>query len=630
MFSPARLRPLAVLSCLLLIIFGITCRFWNLKWDEGAHLHPDERFLTMTVPELKWPASVSEYFNSNESGLNPFNHKVDFFIYGQLPLTLCKAIAGRLPGANGAPSADNYDGILRVGRFLSALFDSGTLLLVFLLGRRLGNIMLGLLAAALLAVVPLHVQQSHFFTVDTFATFFLVATLYALCCVSVPTSTKSLEESDASPASRKIDWQNLFVAGLFFGAACACKISSLLFGAAILFWLLFTFGKGQRLRGLLAALLIFFFAFWTFRVLNPIAFRGAGGALTLWGFFDLAPARASFHGAKPVSFWLSFGEQAAISHGDIDPPWNWQWLGRANYIWPLRNLALWAVGWPLLLAGAGGIALTARRVWKKQNPAPAWPVMALWCLVVFGYYGAQYSKFSRYYLAMTPFLALLSAWFLLTIARRYRHPIALTCVASVPLLGILWCAAITSVYTRPHTRLEATRWIWANVPPGTRVATESNWDDRLPIGDVRGLVQLDLNLYEIEKDLNHSNPYRKRDNLLESLDQAEWIFSSSNRVRDTVPLAPQRWPLANEFYRALHAGELGFKLEKKFTSYPQLFGLKFPDDSMEEALTVYDHPHVMLWRKTPDWSRERAARILNKDLCDRADSRPLSEWLKKR
>ena len=56
-------------------------------------------------------------------------------------------------------------------RALTALFDVGTVLLTFLLGRRLYGVTVGLLAAALLAVTVMHVQLAHFFTSDPYLTF---------------------------------------------------------------------------------------------------------------------------------------------------------------------------------------------------------------------------------------------------------------------------------------------------------------------------------------------------------------------------------------------------------------------------------------------------------------------------
>ena len=62
------------------------------------------------------------------------------------------------------------------GRAVTALFGTATVLLVYLAGRRWG-VGLGLIAAALMAVMPSHVRESHFILTDTPMTFFVTATL---------------------------------------------------------------------------------------------------------------------------------------------------------------------------------------------------------------------------------------------------------------------------------------------------------------------------------------------------------------------------------------------------------------------------------------------------------------------
>jgi hypothetical protein len=64
------------------------------------------------------------------------------------------------------------------------------------------------------------------------------------------------------------------------------------------------------------------------------------------------------------------------------------------------------------------------------------------------------------------------------------------------------------------------------------------------------------------------------------------------------------------YYELLFAGELGFRLERVFTSYPRIGPFEIPDDAAEEALTVYDHPKVLVFRKTPGYAHARAASLL--------------------
>ena len=66
-----------------------------------------------------------------------------------------------------------------VGRTLSALADVGTVLLVFVLGRRLYSRNVGLLAAGLTALAVIHVQHSHFYRPETFTVLLTLACIWA-------------------------------------------------------------------------------------------------------------------------------------------------------------------------------------------------------------------------------------------------------------------------------------------------------------------------------------------------------------------------------------------------------------------------------------------------------------------
>ena len=78
-----------------------------------------------------------------------------------------------------------------------------------------------------------------------------------------------------------------------------------------------------------------------------------------------------------------------------------------------------------------------------------------------------------------------------------------------------------------------------------------------------------------------------------------------------------RFPMTIAYYNALFDGELGFERVAEFTSYPGLFGLTFPDQSAEEAFSVYDHPRVQIFKKTDRYSRQNAAVILGSVNWDR-------------
>src|SRR5205085_1034728 len=154
-------------------------------------------------------------------------------------------------------------------------------------------------------------------------------------------------------------------------------------------------------------------------------------------------------------------------------------------------------------------------------------------------------------------------------------------------------------YRRPMSRVEASRWIYRNIPVGATIATE-HWDDGLPLavdGAPRGAYPgIELHLYD-------DDTAAKRRTLVDQLAQTDYIILSSNRLYRSIPRTPWRYPMTRRYYELLFSGALGFRLERSFTSYPRLGPLEIPDDGAEEAFTVYDHPHVLIFKKTPAFSR---------------------------
>lgn len=549
-----------------LIALGIVCRFIGLNWDEGLQLHPDERFVVDLVGKIGWPSSLAQWFDSTRSPFNPANLENAHYVYGQWPLLIGKLAAL-------ATGKDNLGASLPLARSLSAVCDSFTVGLTFVVARRVLPRSWALFAAALVALAALHVQQSHFFTVDNFAAFWMLAAFWG--------GARWQEKGRARDA---------LLGGACLGVAMACKISAVFVAFPLLVLLMFGVGKHSFRRIIVGALGCVLMALFCFRAFQPMAFLGQ------WGFFDVRP---------DPRFWNDLASQAGITNGTADVPFNVQWVGRAPWLFSLRNLGFWGYGWGLLVSGALGIIFVLRNARERDENTPILLGSALFCLILFGVQGATFSKFTRYFLPMTPFMALLAAYAWQKLANR-----AAWLRVGPPLVAgftALWCVAVTSVYTRPHTRLEASRWIVANIASGTRTINETPWDESLPLGwapsGTGGLQSQLLGSYD-------ADTIEKREHIIKLLNESEWIFLSSGRSWQNIPRWYGKWPMTSRFYYALWNGELGFEIAREFTSYPQLGPLQFPDDDAEEALSVYDHPRVVLWKKGPNYSAARARAIL--------------------
>ena len=195
-----------------------------------------------------------------------------------------------------------------------------------------------------------------------------------------------------------------------------------------------------------------------------------------------------------------------------------------------------------------------------------------WVPLLFFFHSVQFVSTVRYFLPIVPVLALATAW--LCAQAPMGHRTRRVVLGSIVLATAVWAIAFTAVYRRPHSRVEASTWIYENVPAGATIFTE-HWDDALllPIGGdtPASYEHVELKLYDEENE-------NKRRELIAALDAADVIVLSSNRLYRSIPRVPWKYPLGRRYYELLFAGDLGFRLERAFTSYPRIGGVEIPDD----------------------------------------------------
>ncbi len=587
-----RSRTMVQIGLAIILLLAAGFRFFGLNWDDGHHLHPDERFLTMVTTAVKWPASVGEYLDEPRSPLNPRNVGFNFFGYGALPVGIVKGLA-LLTGL------DNYDRTILVGRVVSAFFDLGTIVLLFFMAKALyRDNRIGLLAALLYAGAVAAIQHSHFYVVDPFANFFITATLLFLAKFQVDGRIR-----------------NCLLSGAALGLAMASKIPAgvlvpLALVVAVQRAIWQTRRSQQPLRSSLqleSSLLRFAIccmaALVTFRLAEPDAFRGS----ELWGV--LLSDR-----------WLAnMREVVRMSNGEIDWPPGHQWTGRIPLLFPWINMSLWGTGPPLGIVGWAGWAAAVWRMIVRREAKHLIPTV--WVAGVFLVQGTQWNMTMRYFLPAYGCTILLGAWLMirwsdLAKRRAKRGPQPLIWRLLVPhavtaglIIGtFLWAAAFSRIYARPHTRVQASEWIYANIPAGSSLGNE-HWDDALPLptGGRRPFPDL-FNHVEMRW-YNEDKPEKLQD-ALGWLDRADYIILSSNRLYGSIPRLPARFPMTVRYYRALFDGALGFERVADFQSEPSLLGVEIPTQTAEEAFTVYDHPRVQIFRKTAQYRRDKAEVLL--------------------
>lgn len=755
-----------------IVLIASILRFVGLDWDEGRYLHPDERFLAQVESAIDLPSSLREYLDTAASPLNPNNRGFGFFVYGTMPLATVQLLGTWLavPGNDldqlvfGRELGPSYGTVHLVGRALSAVCDLLTTLLTFAVSATLYGRAAGVLAAALYAMAVLPIQQAHFFTVDAVATLLTTAALWF-----------------AARAATHARWVDDMAFGITLGAALACKLS--IFPAVILLGIsvVLRFSAHNSLvvasdsaelvrlrrttalavRAALTVNIVVVAAALTFRLLQPYAFMppygGPAPALT-----SVRATQLMLNIAAPRwnASWLEQMNKArAQQTGDDDSPPNHQWATRRPFVFAWLNLVRFGMGWPLGIIAWVGWAWALAEGLRGRSKSWRHVLPVSWIGLYFAWTSAGWVASMRYFLPIYPALAIAAAWALVRIAApdldasaptasvpsRRRRAIGITAIAITLIATAGWAWAFTRIYTRPHTRVAASRWIFEQVPSavtlildsdsgrfeqainmptsspeavadssmprpraitagpemaavakfqigrsarvvgvrfhqlnlrdvppdprtlvtatiaetdgtvlgrcavrpfdagesqvrhvechldavplilerdyelridtrsviemaGAAIANEGVWDDALPL--VWPGHDPDGRFATYALDVVYEDDEAKRRRLQFVLDHADYVVISSNRFYKSLARNPRRWPMTLDYYRALFTGTLGFVLAADFTSPPTLGPLRIDDQKAEEAFTVYDHPRVLIFRKTSNYDSVRTAAVL--------------------
>ncbi len=618
MFSRTRIFEITLLVLILMVAAYL--RWTGLAWDEGYLFHPDERQILLVVSALQFPANPLEIFFPS-SPLNP-----KFFAYGSFPIYLLRALAPFAPPTNltGPWANDELARWVFFGRFLSGLFDLGTIALTYALGKKIYDARVGLIAAACVAVTVLHIQLSHFYAVDTLLTFFTIATLY--CAFRVAQET----------IQNKI-WK--VCCGITIGLALATKITAF----PLILPIFYACARSTD-APILKFSRIRIFEIW--RAARQPFLQIVGIAFVV---FILTQPYALID-------WHTFGRdvirEAFVARGWLDYPYTRQYAGTTPFAYQVTQGAIWGMGLPLGIFAWGGGALFVAQ-WRlhraniersPRNDVRDWrdTFVLSFALIYFIIIGLQYTKYLRYLLPLLPILYIMAACAFTRVLAKQRVVLAIL-VFSILVPSFLYSLAFIQIYAREHSWLTASRWIYENVPVGKTLLVEQ-WDDALPMmirfenGERRGSEYTQIQFPIFDDDTNE-----KRAQLVEAIARADIIILASQRGYASIGKLPARYPMMNRYYAKLFNGELGFEPFFTTRNDPNLFGIPIRDDPFsnltfdpslrsgqavsrlnallprdtplnlgfaDESFSVYDHPQPIVFEKRRALSAQEIENLL--------------------
>lgn len=400
-----------------ILVCAALLRFWALNAGVPYSVGADEPEIMTRVDRMLRTGDLNPHF---------FDYPT-LFMYVELAVASVRFMAGATMGYWSSLEHARVTDFYLWARAVTACVGTATVWLVYLIGTRWGTAQ-GLIAAAVMTVMPIHVRESHFVLTDVPATF-----IVTLTCVL------------ALRASEHPTGRRFIIAGAAAGFAAATKYPAALALVLPLGALALTPEmRGLRIRtacGVIAA--------------SGVAFLIAAPytILDLTGFLNgYAHLMASYTGKE---------------------------LAEPGWITYLKHLRL-NLAWPAALAVIGGFGVAAVCVIGGPRRTPC-ALVACFPLLFFWLISGQALIFGRYLLPLVPFLSVLAALGIVGAAGllpRLAVPHGRRRATIVVLTAIVIAApAAASVsfnlrQAKRSTAAVAYEWMLANIPPGASIVSE--------------------------------------------------------------------------------------------------------------------------------------------------------------
>lgn len=435
----ARNRQWERAALLPILAAALGLRLYGIGFGLPALNDPDEPLFVMTALEMLRDHSLNPHWFGHPGTLTLYGLALVAFLVGALGIA-----TGRFADGDAFVAALYADpGIVFLpGRLIIAAAGIGCVWLTWRIGRQIGGARLGLLAAALLALNPIHIAYSQLIRTDVQASFLML-----------------LATQSSIALFRHGRWRDYMLAAALAGLACATKWPAAVVLASPLAAGLLRARRHpeERLRLMLV----------------PLAAATALFAASPYLLLDWPTVAANLAGeARP--------RHPGATGGTLLANLGW-YLAH-----PLRT-AFGPIGLALALGGTLWIALRSRLA-----AAAVLPGFLLFGVAI----AAQALVWERWIVPLLPLLCLGAAQALLGGADLLRRATSRRLPAAEPFLALLLAvpmaqASLARAHERTHdTRQAAAAWVRTHLPPGRSILVEhaafdllaGPWRFRFPVG----------------------------------------------------------------------------------------------------------------------------------------------------
>ena len=480
------------------------------------------------------------------------------------------AVVGKLLSIGGLHLTEAR--VILLARCVNTLLSTATLWFTYSIGQHAYNRRVGQIAAGLLAVSMLHAtNESRFALVDIPATFCVTLFLWRVVCAR-------------ASSSDSLTFQTAVWLGVVAGISFAVKFTTIFVCLS-----LFIFIRSEHFYRRLA--IIIGTAALTFTLLCPYWLIDL--ASPTWNLFfeDFWYEATHYHRGH-------FGLISTAESG---------WLQRFVYLWTLLK---WGMGLPLALLVAFGVLCAIISLKDKTDEAPILEALLLAFVIPYLLFiGIHKVKFARHLLILYPALTVLAAIALARVPSAVgglfrfaysgsphlveegpkRHEIfgkwGCRVVGGVVVLySFVYTAAFSAVMLAQPTRIAASEWIAAHIPPEELISSAPVilFDWLLPELDLEAADEATEWVLILVPDLE---VFRKYQNNPQQYQNEDWYPLSEIELEETLA-----------FYARVLGEESPYKLRKTFRRTPQFFGIQISDSGAPFPMRALAHPEFLLYR----------------------------------
>ena len=459
--------------------------------------------------------------------------------------------------------------VILLARCVNTLLSTATLWFTYSIGQHAYNRRVGQIAAGLLAVSMLHAtNESRFALVDIPATF--CVTLFLWCVVRARASSDSLT------------FQTAVWLGVVAGISFAVKFTTIFVCLSLLIFI-----RSEHFYRRLA--IIIGISALTFTLLCPYWLIDL--ASPTWNLFfeDFWYEATHYHRGH-------FGLISTAESG---------WLQRFVYLWTLLK---WGMELPLALLVAFGVLRAI--ISLKSETCRAEALLLAFVIPYLLFIGIHKVKFARHLLILYPALMVLAAVALARIPSAVgglfrfaysgsphlveeglrRHEIfgkwGCGVVGGIVVLySFVYTAAFSAVMLTQPTRIAASEWIAAHIPPEEAISSAPVilFDWLLPELDLEEADEATEWVLILVPDLE---VFRKYQNNPQQYQNEDWYPLSEIELEETLA-----------FYARVLGEESPYELRKTFRRTPQFFGIQISDSSAPFPMRALAHPEFLLYRR---------------------------------